>query len=368
MAVVQTLIGNVKGPAGATGATGATGDPGAAATITVGSTTTTAYGNAASVTNSGTSSAAVFDFVIPQGKPGEATTKMGDLLLDSITSSAADFPSPQVGDTGKTAFGKINKFSSDVLSVFTQHESDMATISTSPTTQAFSRGDYLVYNRQLYRVTQNIANGSNLVVGTNIATVTVGSEFNQTLIMQSTLPANTDLNSVTNVGIYALIGSNTYTNMPSGVGYGVLTVQRGNTTASVLYQILSTSGADLYMRGSNNSGSSWNAWRRVYNTVSDYVDNSTSAIAGTSVTVNRIYNYTHCGMGFAAGSITTSASISSSADVLTGLTGAVGTVDFVMASTGGAGYAANIRSGGNIRFGQSTPAGTYVFNFTYPLT
>lgn len=177
MAVVQTLIGNVKGPAGATGATGATGDPGQAATITVGSTTTTAYGNAASVTNSGTSSAAVFDFVIPQGKPGEATTKMGDLLLDSITSSAADFPSPQVGDTGKTAFGKIVKFFSDTIAKFTQHESDMATISTSPTTQAFSTGEYLVYGGQLYRVTANIANGGNLVVGTNITATSAGTQI-----------------------------------------------------------------------------------------------------------------------------------------------------------------------------------------------
>lgn len=177
MAVVQTLIGNVKGPAGATGATGATGDPGQAATITVGSTTTTAYGNAASVTNSGTSSAAVFDFVIPQGKPGEATTKMGDLLLDSITSSAADFPSPQVGDTGKTAFGKIVKFFSDTIAKFTQHESDMATISTSPTTRAFSTGEYLVYNSQLYRVTSNIANGGNLVIGNNITATSAGTQL-----------------------------------------------------------------------------------------------------------------------------------------------------------------------------------------------
>lgn len=177
MSVVQTLIGNVKGPKGDTGATGATGASGSAATITVGSTTTTAYGNAASVTNSGTSSAAVFDFVIPQGKPGEATTKMGDLLLDSITSSAADFPSPQVGDTGKTAFGKIVKFFADTIAKFTQHESNMATISTSPTTRAFTAGEYLVYNSQLYQVTSNIANGGTLTVGTNITATSAGDQL-----------------------------------------------------------------------------------------------------------------------------------------------------------------------------------------------
>lgn len=63
-----------KGDTGATGATGpkgATGEKGAdgaAATITVG---TVSSGASASVTNSGTSSAAVFDFVLPKGDQGE---------------------------------------------------------------------------------------------------------------------------------------------------------------------------------------------------------------------------------------------------------------------------------------------------------
>lgn len=65
------------GPKGDTGATGATGPrgpqgekgaDGAAATIRVG---TVSSGAAASVTNSGTTSAAVFDFVLPKGDKGE---------------------------------------------------------------------------------------------------------------------------------------------------------------------------------------------------------------------------------------------------------------------------------------------------------
>lgn len=67
------------GPTGATGDTGAegpvgptgeTGPTGAAATITIGSVTTGDPGTEASVTNSGTSEDAVFDFVIPRGEPG----------------------------------------------------------------------------------------------------------------------------------------------------------------------------------------------------------------------------------------------------------------------------------------------------------
>lgn len=50
---------------------GQDGSDGAAATISVGTTTTGQPGTNASVTNSGTSSAAVFDFVIPQGQTGQ---------------------------------------------------------------------------------------------------------------------------------------------------------------------------------------------------------------------------------------------------------------------------------------------------------
>jgi len=49
---------------------GGSGSPGTAATITVGSTTTGAAGSEASVSNSGTSSAAILDFVVPQGATG----------------------------------------------------------------------------------------------------------------------------------------------------------------------------------------------------------------------------------------------------------------------------------------------------------
>lgn len=57
-------------PAGATGQTGASGLDGNAATVNVGSTITSAPGTNALVSNSGTSSAAVFDFIIPRGNTG----------------------------------------------------------------------------------------------------------------------------------------------------------------------------------------------------------------------------------------------------------------------------------------------------------
>lgn len=111
---MDILIGNVKGPQGAQGVQGETGATGAAATIAVGSVTTTPYGNNARVSNSGTTSAAVFDFVIPQGRPGEQVTKIDNLTIDAITEPSTEFPVPAVGDSGSTLFGKITKWFSDM--------------------------------------------------------------------------------------------------------------------------------------------------------------------------------------------------------------------------------------------------------------
>ena len=61
-----------QGPAGSDGASGPQGDPGQAATIQVGKVTTGEPGSEVQVTNSGSESAAVFDFVIPRGEPGAA--------------------------------------------------------------------------------------------------------------------------------------------------------------------------------------------------------------------------------------------------------------------------------------------------------
>lgn len=112
--MADIYIGNVKGPTGATGATGAQGPQGDAATIEVGTVSTTAYGNTAQVINSGTSSEAVFDFVIPQGRPGEETTTMSSLTLDTVTAQSAEFPIPATGESGAVVFGKIIKFFNDI--------------------------------------------------------------------------------------------------------------------------------------------------------------------------------------------------------------------------------------------------------------
>ncbi|SMC80444.1 collagen-like protein [Papillibacter cinnamivorans] len=61
----------LKGEQGERGMTGAAGPAGAAAAVAVGTVTTLSAGASAAVSNSGTSSAAVLNFAIPQGAKGE---------------------------------------------------------------------------------------------------------------------------------------------------------------------------------------------------------------------------------------------------------------------------------------------------------
>ena len=80
-----------QGPAGQDGAPGADGQDGAdgqAATVTVGTVTTGDPGTSAVVVNSGTSSAAVLDFTIPQGAKGDTGEKgdPGEAPADVVTS------------------------------------------------------------------------------------------------------------------------------------------------------------------------------------------------------------------------------------------------------------------------------------------
>ena len=119
MADVYTRIGYIKGDKGDTGATGAQGVQGEAATINVGSVSTTAYGNPAQVVNVGTENDAILNFTIPQGAPGQRTTTMSGLTLDTVTTSTDEFPVPAVGENGSTVWGKVIKFFGDVVTALT---------------------------------------------------------------------------------------------------------------------------------------------------------------------------------------------------------------------------------------------------------
>lgn len=78
----------IQGEQGERGVQGEQGPAGNAATITIGNVTTSAPGTSAQVTNRGTSSAAVLDFVLPKGKDGAD----GGVTVDEELSSTSTNP------------------------------------------------------------------------------------------------------------------------------------------------------------------------------------------------------------------------------------------------------------------------------------
>ena len=104
---VEGVVGP-QGPQGPQGQQGPTGAQGPAATIQVGTVTTLEPGQNATVTNSGTSGAAVFDFGIPKGEPGEIPS----LYAHHISITATD------NNTG-IALTLINDYSGHILNFST---------------------------------------------------------------------------------------------------------------------------------------------------------------------------------------------------------------------------------------------------------
>jgi len=202
MADVYTRIGYIKGATGAPGAQGAKGDTGDAATIQVGSVTTVPYGQTANVVNSGTEQAAVFDFTIPQGRPGQQTTEMDNLLLNSITTSAAEFPVPAVGETGKVIFGKITKWFSDMAALVAS-KFDAANVVNNLTTTA---SGYALDARQGKTLYDDISR--------------LGAYYTASWIATSSSASNVQLTSTLNMlpkGIYLITGSVPVTNNPNNI-------------------------------------------------------------------------------------------------------------------------------------------------------
>ncbi len=105
-----TVTGNLTAPA-TDGGGGSSGEAGTAATIEVGTVTTGEAGSSASVTNVGTTSAAIFDFVIPRGDKGEkGDTGTWDGTIpdhEHTVSDITDFPTslPANGGNAETVGG-----------------------------------------------------------------------------------------------------------------------------------------------------------------------------------------------------------------------------------------------------------------------
>ena len=247
----------VAGPTGPKGDTGDTGPAGTAATIAVGTVTS---GTTPSITNSGTSSAAVFDFVLPKGDKGE-TGDTGQTGPQGPKGDTGDTgpqgPKGDTGDTGETGpqgpagatgngISSITKtgtvglvdtytiaFTNGTSTTFTvtngedgssniqwgditgsianqtdlnnalsakANNSNIATIEAGTTaTQTYTAGDNVLVGGQLYKVTDDIAVGETFTAGTNIESASIGDQLtalNKSLMSIDLLWENPNPNTV----------------------------------------------------------------------------------------------------------------------------------------------------------------------------
>lgn len=255
MAIIRTLIGNVKGAKGDTGATGATGAQGEAATITVGTTTTAAYGTNASVTNSGTETDAVFDFVIPQGAPGDEVTDASNLTLNEITASTATYPTFSVQEQLKTVFGKIQKFLSDIRT------------------------------NGLFK--SNLVNGfTQTTAGVNALDAAAGKSLNDALTNHFMVKSSGSMHDIHTSGVHYV--TNAVSDKPHATG-GLLTISfAANGNGAGIYQVASVSSTYTY---AVNYVSSTDTWTYTDNMggVTIAVD-SVAASGGTkTITASQLY-------------------------------------------------------------------------------
>jgi hypothetical protein len=89
----ETGPAGAQGEAGPTGPQGPQGTAGTAATITIGAVTTGEAGSSVVVTNTGTSTAAIFNFIIPKGDPGDdavMTAGTNIVIEDNVVSLDPD--------------------------------------------------------------------------------------------------------------------------------------------------------------------------------------------------------------------------------------------------------------------------------------
>ena len=214
----RIYIGNVKGPQGLQGLTGETGAPGTAATVSVGAVSTTAYGNPAQVHNSGTSTNAVLDFVIPQGQPGEEVTDMSGLTLGTMTTQTAQFPTPQIGDNGATLWGKVVKYFSDLRTLIGTKLNTSNVVNNFTTTEAGYSLDARAGKTLNDSLTQVDAYSVGDSVNTNGACVCRSSNDGSKIVADIYLPKRISVN-VTGVNFGAIGYSQGY--MGDGTAFTV---------------------------------------------------------------------------------------------------------------------------------------------------
>lgn len=212
----------VKGDTGAKGDKGDTGATGAAASIKIGTVTTGAAGSNASVTNSGTASNAVLNFMLPRGKDG----KDGGITVDAALSDTSINPvqnkvvKAAIDSVAASVPTKVSDLPNDA-GYLTQHQSlaDYAKTSVANTWTAAQTLNFLSVYYEKYPI--YIVTGTNdtpiisamMYKASNNFTLDLGTlagkvDKSQASVFSAYIKADADYAlTITNAGTLKYIGS-----------------------------------------------------------------------------------------------------------------------------------------------------------------
>ena len=225
------------------GNTGATGSPGTAATVNAGATTTGAAGSSASVTNSGTTSAAVFNFTIPRGDTG-ATGPMGPAgtaatIAVGTTTTGAPGTAATVTNSGTSSAATFN---------FTIPQG--AGVPTGGTTgQVLAKASGTNYDTTWLSITGGLSYQGSWNASTNTPTLTSSVGTNGFYYVVS-VSGSTNLNGITDwiAGDWAIFNGSAWqkidqTNLVSSVNGQTGAVVLGASDVGALSNVTSTDGS-----------------------------------------------------------------------------------------------------------------------------
>lgn len=242
----------IQGEQGERGVQGAQGPAGNAATITIGNVTTSAPGTSASVTNRGTPSAAVLDFVLPKGKDGAD----GGVTVDAALSDSSTNP----------VQNKVIKAALDNRAVL-----DDANTFTSPNRfddiyMADGKSSLKWYNGSPNFVVASI--NSKAYTG-EAATAKKATQDGDGNVITSTYATKTDLNSCVKSVNNVTPDSNGNVNISvSGGGSGVTVDEELSSTSTnpvqnktIYNALLNKAGTDIFSGFDLNSPSATIRWR-----------------------------------------------------------------------------------------------------------
>lgn len=211
---------------------GAKGDTGTAASITIGSVTTGAAGSNASVTNSGTASNAVLNFMLPRGKDG----KDGGITVDAELSDTSTNPvqnkvvKTNMDSLYNNLMAKLNGYRSELPTKVSDLENDAGYLTQHQSLDGYAKTsvanlwtarqkfhDLMLYQE---KYTTYVVNGSDtpttstmLYTATgaftlNLATLAGALSAGQSSVFTAYFAANADYTlTITNAGTIKYIGS-----------------------------------------------------------------------------------------------------------------------------------------------------------------